>query len=64
MNEDIIGSPLRDALVNWEMGVRYVTMVTHIFMLWLRGIGSFGIWAADWWRKGVVTVVHRACLCD
>lgn len=64
MNEKIIGSLLKDALEHWETGGRYVTMVTLIFMLWLKGIARFGIWAADWWRKGVVAIVHKACLCD
>lgn len=36
-------SLLKDALVRREMGVRYVAMVTHASMLWLRGIIGFGI---------------------
>lgn len=40
-------------MAHWKMAVGYVAMATHIFMLWLRGTFSFGMWAADWWRKGV-----------
>ena len=59
MNENIISSLLKDALLRWEMGLRYVTMVTPIYAM-----AVFGVCGADWWRTVVVTVVHKASLCD
>lgn len=43
---------------------KYVAMVTLILMLWLRGIGSLGVCAVDWWRKDVMIVVHKTVTND